>query len=54
MRHNDKEEYYDPIQARWEFVGKIADEAIRNRYCGRSVADYFPKGAQNPILYVNC
>ena len=54
MRHNDKEEYYDPIQKRWEFVGKIADDSVRKRYCGRSVAKYFPKGARNPIMYVNC
>lgn len=26
----------------------------RKRYYGKSVAHYFPDGAQNPIKYVNC
>ena len=39
---------------RREFVGTIADGTIRNCYVGRSVAAYYKKGAQNPILYVNC
>jgi hypothetical protein len=40
--------------ARWEFVGKIAPEAVRLRYRGGSVSRYFPKGAQSPVRYVNC
>ena len=39
---------------RWEFVGKVADEAICRKYMGKSVAHYFKPGAQNPIMYVNC
>ena len=38
---------------RWEFVGRVADEAVRKKYLFRSVAHYFPKASQNPILYVN-
>lgn len=38
---------------RWEFVGVIADDQIRNRYLNRFVGDLFPAGAQNPICYVN-
>jgi len=37
---------------RFEFVGQIAYDAIRNRYPGKSVAHYFKPGAQNP-MYVN-
>lgn len=40
-------------QDRWEFVGRIAEEKIRKKYLYRSVAHYFPKASQNPILYVN-
>ncbi|HKZ55901.1 MAG TPA: hypothetical protein VJ123_10500 [Anaerolineales bacterium] len=39
---------------RWEFIGRPAEEHLRDKYLDRSVADYFPKGSQNPILYVNC
>jgi hypothetical protein len=38
---------------RCEFVGQIADDAVRDRYLGRSVAHYFKPGAQKPIMYVN-
>jgi hypothetical protein len=43
----------DPA-GRWEFVGSRAPEAIRSKYVGRSVKNYFTKGSQNPIRYVNC
>jgi hypothetical protein len=38
---------------RWEFVGRVANEAVRKKYLHRSVAHYFPKASQNPIQYVN-
>lgn len=38
---------------RLEFVGRAAQDSAR-RYVGMSVKEYFPKGAQNPIRYVNC
>lgn len=38
---------------RWEFVGRLADDRIRRKYRLRSVAHYFPKSSQNPILYLN-
>jgi len=41
-------------KGRWEFVGVLAEEKIRKRYLGKSVAKYFKKGAQNPLKYVNC
>jgi hypothetical protein len=41
-------------KGRWEFVGVVAEDKIRDRYLGKSVAKYFKKGAQNPLKYVNC
>jgi len=43
-----------PRPGRWEFVGQVAEDIVRGKYLGRSVAKYWKKGAQNPILYVNC
>ena len=40
-------------KGRWEFTGHVAEEAVRSRYVGRSVADYFTRGQQNPVKYVN-
>ena len=39
---------------RMEFVGRIADGAIRKKYVGKSVDKYVKKGSQNPIRYVHC
>jgi hypothetical protein len=39
---------------RWEFVGKLASDNIRQKYVGKSVSNYQKTGAQNPIKYVNC
>lgn len=39
---------------RREFLGRIADAAVRDAYVGRSVARQFPRGLQNPVVYVNC
>jgi len=39
---------------RYEFVGRIADEPVRNKYRGKSVKNQWTQGAQNPIKYVNC
>ena len=41
------------LSTRWEFVGKIAEESIRQKYLGKSVRSYLGR-SQNPILYVNC
>lgn len=41
------------LPGRWEFIGQIAHDDIRNKYFGHSVAKYLTKGAQNPISYVN-
>jgi len=38
---------------RWEFVGTLADIEVRQRYVNSYVGHLFPKGAQNPVLYLN-
>lgn len=46
--------FSDPrAKERWEFVGAIADRVLRERYVGGSVAHYFRRGNQNPVVYVN-
>ena len=37
---------------RWEFVGKLAESKIRDKYLYKSVEEYFT--SRNPITYVNC
>lgn len=48
------EELSDKRHERWEFEGEVAPKAIRDKYLNRSVADYLPRGSQNPVRYVNC
>jgi hypothetical protein len=38
---------------RYEFVGEIAGDQIRNKYLGKNIRGYLPHGTQNPIRYVN-
>ena len=38
---------------RWAFLGD-EDAVAQERYQGADVSGYFPKGAQNPLRYVNC
>lgn len=46
----------DDVQApeRWEFLGKVAEKAVRERYLLKSVRDYFPANLQSPVRYVGC
>lgn len=39
--------------SRWEFTGSKAPEGLRNKYVGKSVAGYFKRGSQTPVMYVN-
>jgi len=39
---------------RWEFIGRVADDPIRDRYVGRTVKSYLVAGNQHPIVYVGC
>lgn len=42
------------VAGRWELEGVIANPQIRQKYLGKCIKSYFPKGASNPIMYVNC
>lgn len=41
-------------QRRREFVGCVADDRVRKRYVGKSVAAHLEPGSQNPVTYVYC
>lgn len=43
----------DAGSGRWAFRGR-PDAKLAREYVGRDVSDYFPRGAANPIRYVNC
>jgi hypothetical protein len=43
----------DPRRDRYEFVGVLASERVRERYVDRYVGHLFPRGAQNPVAYAN-
>lgn len=43
-----------PRPGRWEFMGRLAEPAIRDMYLGKSVQHYFKRGMQSPVVYVNC
>lgn len=42
----------DELKNRFEFVGKIAGDEIRNKYKDKSVSGIYSKGEQNPIRYI--
>lgn len=44
-------EKWDPNGDRWEFIGKVADDKIRDKYLNQSMENYIKKGGQNPIRY---
>ena len=42
----------DKDEGRYEFVGNVAPDEIRDKYIGKMVTEMFPQGNQNPIKYV--
>jgi serine/threonine-protein kinase len=40
-------------RGRWAFHG-VKDEEMQRRYVGVDVTEFFPRGAANPIRYLNC
>lgn len=38
-------------KGRWEFTGRVADDPVRSRYKGKSVAACFKKGLRSPFVY---
>ena len=41
------------LQSRWEFLGELADNNIRNKYVDKDISHYFRQGNANPIKYAN-
>ena len=41
------------VEGRYEFVGNMAPNEIREKYVYKSVDHYYKKGMSNPILYLN-
>jgi len=54
MRVRDKDGRSPHNGERWEFVGNVAPEEIRDLYINKSVDHYFRRGAQNPVKYACC
>lgn len=50
---NIKREADERLEGRYEFIGNLASEEIRDKYKYKSVEHYFKRGNANPILYVN-
>lgn len=44
-------EAWHQVGDRWEFVGKVANNEIGEKYRNQSLANYIKKGNQNPIKY---
>lgn len=44
-------EKWQPNGDRWEFIGKVAEDKIRDKYLNQSLENYIKKGGQNPIRY---
>jgi len=42
------------MAGRFEFVGELAEDIIRNKYISKSVQHLFKQGNSNPIMYLNC
>lgn len=45
------EENYEQDSERVEFVGRLADDDIREKYIAKDVSNLWSNGAQNPITY---
>jgi hypothetical protein len=43
----------DRQRDRWEFVGRVAEDRVREKYVNGDVTHLFKRGAQNPVAYVN-
>lgn len=47
-------DWYQVEDLRWAFNGELADEERRLKYRHKSIVHLFPKGAANPVRYINC
>jgi hypothetical protein len=39
--------------SRWGFSGRVARD-VEDRYLGKEVTEWLPRGAQTPLRYINC
>lgn len=46
------DELEDGLQKRYEFIGNIAPDKIRDKYVNKNVSDLFKTGNRNPIMYI--
>jgi hypothetical protein len=56
LRQNEAHTEHKSLAAyenRYEFIGNLASEDIRNKYRFKSVGHYFKQGNSNPIMYKN-
>ena len=44
---------HEKNEGRFEFIGEIAEDEVRDKYKLHSVKHYFKKGNVNPFMYVN-
>ena len=54
LRYQTRPKVDIEVEGRWEFQGTLAGDTMRKQYLGKSVKHYLPRGASNPITYVNC
>lgn len=52
-KYLDSKETHEKNLDRWEFVGNIAPQEIRDLYLYHDVSEYLGS-AQNPVAYINC
>ncbi|WP_268124360.1 LEM-3-like GIY-YIG domain-containing protein [Roseivirga pacifica] len=50
---NIKREELEGLENRYEFIGNLAPQHIREKYKFKSVEHYFKQGNSNPIMYKN-
>lgn len=50
---NIKRDKFEGLETRYEFIGNLAPESIREKYKFKSVGHYFKPGNSNPIMYRN-
>lgn len=44
---------HEKNNGRFEFIGNIAEDTVRNKYKLKSVKHYFKKGNMAPFMYIN-
>ncbi len=42
----------DKQQGRWEFIGRVAEDNLREKYVGKNVGSFFKRGNQHPFTYI--